>query len=236
MADYPSVTAAAPGPAAPAIPAPVAAPGPAIAPVATLSFTLALVALSGYVDAVSYLRYNKLYVSFMTGNTTSLGVAIAKHDASEVMLLFGVIALFVTGVMAGNLLARRAGPWSRTLILLVVAALLLLAGVWPAGAIACLVLAMGALNATVHKEGSVAVSLTYVTGTLVHFGAGLADLVSGRAPEKGWPGPVTFWLAFLGGALAGGALLVQWGALALPVAVGCSLLLALVAWRVRDTQ
>lgn len=212
------------------------APAPPIAPLATLSFTLALVALSGYVDAVSYLRYNKLYVSFMTGNTTSLGVAIAKHDASKVVLLFGVITLFVTGVVAGNLLARRAGPWGRTVVLLTVATLLLLAGAWLAGAIVCLALAMGALNATVHKEGAVAVSLTFVTGTLVHFGLGLADLVSGRTPEKGWPGSVTFWLAFLGGALAGGALLVQWEALVLPVAVGCSLLLALVARRIRDTQ
>ena len=214
-------------------PAPAATPD---APVATLSFTLALVALSGYVDAVSYLRYDKLYVSFMSGNTTSLGVAIAKHDAGKVVLLFGVIALYVTGVMGGNLLTRRSGPWSRTLILLVVAALLLGAGVWPAGAIACLVLAMGALTAVVHKEGSVSVSLGYVTGTLMQIGRGLADLVSGHAPEKGWPGLFTFWLAFLGGALTGGALLAQFGGLVLPIAVGISLLLALLARRVRDTQ
>ncbi len=234
-----ATTSPVPAPAAaPSPPAPTPGPAPAApaAPLATLGFTLALVALSGYVDAVSYLRYDKLYVSFMTGNTTSLGVAIAQHDASKVVLLFGVIALFVTGVMGGNLLARWAGPWGRTVVLLVVAALLLLAGGWPAGAIAGLALAMGALNATVHQEGAVAVSLTYVTGTLVHFGVGLADLVSGRTPEKGWPGPVTFWLAFLGGALAGGALLVQRGVLALPIAVGFSLLLALLARRVRDTQ
>ncbi len=235
MATSASVTAPAPSPVPAPAPAP-ATPDPPAAPPATQSFTLALVALSGYVDAVSYLRYNKIYVSFMTGNTTSLGVALAQRDGGKVVLLFGVIALFVTGVLAGNLLQRRAGQWGRTVVLFAVAALLLLAWPWPAGTIACLALAMGVLNATVHKEGSVAVSLTYVTGTLVHFGVGLADLVSGRTPEKGWPGPVLFWLAFLGGALAGGALLVQRDALALPVAIGLTLLLALVTRRVRDTK
>ena len=120
-------------------------------------------------------------------------------------------------------------------MLLVVAALLLVAMAWPAGAIACLALAMGALTATVHKEGSVSVSVGYVTGTLMQVGLGLADLVSGHAPAKGWLDLVSFWLAFLGGALAGAALLAQLGGLVLPVAVGSCLLLALVARRVRDT-
>ncbi|AMJ67477.1 YoaK family protein [Hymenobacter sp. PAMC 26628] len=238
MATISSGPAAAAGPAAvpAAAPAPAAAAGPAIALLATQSFTLALVTLSGYVDAISYLRYDKLYVSFMSGNTTALGVALAQHSASKIVLLFGVVALYVTGVMGGNLLSRWAGQWSRTLVLLVVAALLLGAGAWPAGAIACLALAMGVLTATVHKEGSVSVSLGYVTGTLMQIGRGLADLVSGHAPAKGWPGLFSVWLAFVGGALAGGALLVQRGALALPVAVGGSLLLALLARRVRDTK
>ncbi|WP_375419198.1 YoaK family protein [uncultured Hymenobacter sp.] len=225
-----------PGPVLATAPVPAATPGPAAVPPATLRFTLALVALAGYVDAVSYLRYQGLYVSFMSGNTTALGVAIAKQTTSKIGQLAGVLALFVVGALLGNLLARWARQWGRTLILTCVAGLLLLAGAWPAGAIACLTLAMGALNATVHKEGSVTVSLTYVTGTLVHFATGLADLLSGQAPAKDWPGLLTFWLAFLGGALAGAVLLVQQGPLALPIAVGLALVLALVARRVQGTQ
>ena len=218
----------------PGVPAPLA-PASAAVPLGTLSFTLALTALGGYVDSLSYLRYQKLYVSFMSGNSTALGVALGKRDASQAVLLFGVIALFMTGALVGNLLAHWAGQWSRTVVLGAVAALLL-AGAWPAGGIGCLALAMGALNATVHQEGGVKVSLTYVTGTLVSLGMGLANLLTGQAPPAGWPGPILFWLAFVGGALVGAVAVLHAGALALPGAVGLSLLLALVGRRVRDTQ
>ena len=208
---------------------------PAALPLGALSFTLALVALAGYIDAVGYLRFQGVFVSFMSGNTTSLGVAVAKEDTSKLLELAGVIGLFVAGVVGGSLLHRRAGRWGNTLLLLVILNLLVLAYTLPAAAIESLVLAMGALNASVHQVGRVKVSLTFVTGTLVRFGTGLADWLSGQAPAQDWLWPVTLWLAFLAGALGGAAALRHLGPAALLGAAGLSLGLALLARRVRGT-
>jgi len=211
------------------------APAPAALPLGALSFTLALVALAGYVDAVGYLRFAGVFVSFMSGNTTSLGVAVAQEDTAKLLELAGVIGLFVAGVVGGSLLHRRAGRWGNTLLLLVIVGLLGLAYAWPPAAIESLVLAMGALNASVHQVGRVKVSLTFVTGTLVRFGAGLADWLSGQAPAQDWLWPVALWLAFLAGALGGAAALRHLGGGALLGAAGLSLGLAVVARRVRGT-
>jgi uncharacterized membrane protein YoaK (UPF0700 family) len=211
------------------------APAPAALPLGALSFTLALVALAGYVDAVGYLRFQGVFVSFMSGNTTSLGVAVAEEDTARLLELAGVIGLFVAGVVGGSLLHRRAGHWGNTLILLLIAALLGLAAAWPPAAIESLVLAMGALNASVHQVGRVKVSLTFVTGTLVRFGTGLADWLGGQVRAEDWLWPTTLWLAFLAGALGGAAALRHLGGAALPGAAGLSAGLALLARRVRGT-
>lgn len=209
---------------------------PARLPLGALSFTLALVALAGYVDAVGYLRFQGVFVSFMSGNTTSLGVAVAQEDASRAWELAEVVGLFVAGVVGGSLLHRRAGTWGNTLLLLVIVNLLVLAYALPVAAIAGLVLAMGMLNASVHQVGRVKVSLTFVTGTLVRFGAGLADWLSGQAPAQDWLWPITLWLAFGAGALGGAAGLAHLGPHALLAAAGLSLGLSAVARRVRGTE
>ena len=211
------------------------APAPDALPLGALSFTLALVALAGYVDAVGYLRFQGVFVSFMSGNTTSLGVAVAEEDTNKLRELAGVIGLFVAGVVAGSLLHRRAGRWGNTLLLLVILNLLVLAYALPEAAIESLVLAMGVLNASVHQVGRIKVSLTFVTGTLVRFGTGLADWLSGQAPAQDWLWPVTLWLAFLAGALGGAAALRHLGSAALLGAAAFSLGLATVARRVRGT-
>jgi uncharacterized membrane protein YoaK (UPF0700 family) len=211
------------------------ADSPSKLPLGALGFTLALVALAGYVDAVGYLRFQGVFVSFMSGNTTSLGVAVATEDAARAGELAEVLGLFVAGVVGGSLLHRRAGRWGNSLLLLTLASLLLLASAAPPVAIASLVLAMGALNASVHQVGRVKVSLTFVTGTLVRFGTGLADWLGGQAPAQDWLWPVTLWLAFLAGALGGAAGLAHLGPGALLGAAAWSLGLAGVARRVRGT-
>jgi len=208
---------------------------PAAAPLAALSFTLTLVALAGYVDAVGYLRFAGLFVSFMSGNTTSLGVAVAHEDAARAGELAGVVALFVAGVVVGSVLHRWAGRWGNTLLLVVIANLLVLATALPPTTITSLVLAMGVLNASVHQVGRVKVSLTFVTGTLVRFGAGLADWLSDAAPAHDWLWPVTLWLAFLAGALGGAAAQQHLPQVALLLAAGLSLALAGAARWVRGT-
>lgn len=203
---------------------------------ASFSLVLAILALAGFVDAYSFVQFGKLFVSFMSGNTTSLGVAVAHYDADKLHQLPLVLGLFVGGVALGSLLHNWAGRWSAALILAVVAALLGLAHGYPAGAVVGLTLGMGILNASVHEVGGVKVSITFVTGALVKVGAGLADLLSGRHESWAWLWQFMLWVAFLGGALAGATALRHLPQAALLVAAGLSLVLALAAGLVHGLQ
>lgn len=196
---------------------------------ASFGLVLAILALAGFVDAYSFVQFSKLFVSFMSGNTTSLGVAVAHHDGEKLHQLPLVLGLFVGGVVLGSLLHNWAGHWSAALILAVVAALLGLAHGYPAGAIVALTLGMGILNASVHEVDGVKVTITFITGALVKVGAGLADLLSGRHESWAWLWQFTLWLAFGGGALAGATALQHLHQAALLLAAGFSLVLALVA-------
>ena len=64
------------------------------------NLAFALAALAGFVDASGYLSADRYFVSFMSGNTTRLGVelAIAPMQALIPLLL---IACFVAGVIGG---------------------------------------------------------------------------------------------------------------------------------------
>jgi uncharacterized membrane protein YoaK (UPF0700 family) len=203
---------------------------------AAFGLTLAIVALAGFVDAYSFLQFKGLFVSFMSGNTTALGVAVAAGDAAHLHELLPTLGLFVSGVVGGSLLHAGTGRWGSTAILGVVAALLLLAHYYPALTLRSLPLAMGVLNAAVHEVGGVKVSLTFVTGTLVRFGTGLADLLRGQLTSWAWLWQLALWLAFLVGALTGAGFLLHLRPEALPAAAGLSLVLALLAGLVRGLR
>ena len=205
-------------------------PLPPPSTLAAFSLVLGIVGLAGFVDAYSFVQFKELFVSFMSGNTTSLGVALAEHDASHGRQLAQIIGLFVGGVVLGTLLHGWVGPrWAAPVLLALVAALLLLAHVCPALGAGGLTLAMGVLNASVHKIGEVQVSLTFFTGALVKLGAGLADLLSGRAKAWGWLWQLALWGCFLGGALGGAVVVRHQPHAALPLAAGFGLGLALLA-------
>lgn len=191
---------------------------------------LGIVVLAGYADSVSYLQFHKVYASFMSGNTTALGVALASARWPHAAVLAGVVLTFVLGVVVGTWL-HRVGPRPASSVLAAIAGLLVAAGLVPAG-LWLLVLSMGMLNAAVHQTGKTALGLTYVTGALVKTGAALADGLGGRGWQPGWYWQALDWLCLaagaVGGALAYGSL-AQRGALV--AAAGAALALALVARR-----
>lgn len=167
---------------------------------------VAAAALAGYVDATGFLAGNSYFVSFMSGNTTRLGVDLATSPATAAIPAL-LIGGFVVGVFGGALLAAWAGAQRKFAVLALVA--LLLAGAAGAGLagqtsalLALLVLAMGALNNTFQKDGEVSVGLTYMTGALVRFAQGLAARVLGRR-ETGWQGWLMLWLGLALGAVIG---------------------------------
>jgi len=61
---------------------------------------------------------------------------------------------------------------------------------------------MGAENAVFERGGEVRIGLTYMTGSLVRIGSGIAGLILGRG-SNGLAAYLLLWLGFVAGAIAG---------------------------------
>jgi uncharacterized membrane protein YoaK (UPF0700 family) len=180
-----------------------------------VALACALSGLAGYVDGIGYLYLGGLFVSFMSGNSTRLGVTLAQGQWWNAAEALGLIALFVTGAGAGCLIVLGGGanrqanrqPW----VLLVETSLLVAAALGytfglPDVAIAFIVLAMGLENSVFQVEGGL--GLTYVTGTLVKVGQLAAAALMGGA-RWAWVPNLLLWAALVTGALCG-ALAYHW--------------------------
>lgn len=196
--------------------------GVSSAPVSSKTDGLLLSVTGGLVDACGFLTLGGLFVSHMTGNTTSLAVAFGQgHWLVGWPHLFA-IPFFVLGVFLGYraILAsrslRRCG-----LILLVEAALLtifatalLLFGELPrntAGFYLMAIpplLAMGMQNSTLRQIGRSAFPSTYMTGVLDTIGRAAADLSLNSADKSAIDqskGALMIYASYLSGALLGSA-------------------------------
>lgn len=194
--------------------------------------------VAGYVDAIGFLKLGGFFVSFMSGNSTRLGVGAATGHWETVRTVVILVGLFVAGVVAGALVARRVGEGRRSAVLALEAALLALgAGLITAGfdaaGVGAMVLAMGAENAVFQRDGDVGVGLTYMTGALVKAGQRIAAALTG-GDRWAWGPYLLLWAGLtLGGAL-GAAAYLRFGVAALWAAAGVVATLAAVkAWRER---
>lgn len=186
-----------------------------------------LAALAGMVDAIGFLHLGHLFVSYMSGNSTQFAVDLGRGDLAKAGPILVLVVLFVMGAAAGQLIAHFTGSWHLTCVLAAVALLLVIAAVL-AMAPEPMVVAMGALNASMHRVGTIGVSLTYVTGTLVKFGQGLGDFLARRATGWIWLEQASPWAGLIAGAAAGGAAYTRLGESVIWVPVGLAGLLA--AW------
>jgi uncharacterized membrane protein YoaK (UPF0700 family) len=183
-----------------------------------------LSALAGYVDAVGFLTLGGFFVSFMSGNSTRMGVGLATERWGEAGAAAGLIVLFVIGVVIGGTVARRAGEGRRSAVLAAEAALLLVgaalcaAGHRGAGMVA-VVMAMGVENAVFQKQGDVGVGLTYMTGTLVRMGQRITTALHG-GPRWDWVPFLALWMGLAAGGAVGAVSFLRIGVLALwPAAI-----------------
>ena len=173
----------------------------------------ALSALAGYVDGIGFLHLGGLFVSFMSGNSTRMGVSLAEGSFRPAAEAAGLIALFVIGAAGGSLIVLGRGVHRQPRVLLAEAALLAAAALCyefglPRSSVAAIVLAMGLENAVFQIEGGGGLGLTYVTGALVKAGQLMASALTGGAPF-GWVPSLLMWAAMVIGALCG-ALAYQW--------------------------
>jgi uncharacterized membrane protein YoaK (UPF0700 family) len=191
-----------------------------------LLLAVVLAALAGMVDAIGYIRLQHLFVSFMSGNSTQFAVEAGSGRFAEAEPILVLIAVFVVGAAGGHLLAHATGRRHLSAVLAMVAALLALSALFDTAPLP-MVFAMGALNAAMHRAGDVSVSLTYVTGTLVKFGQGLGDAVTGRANGWVWAEQALPWIGLIAGGLLAVAVKQRVGAAVdwLPVAMSAALFL-----------
>jgi uncharacterized membrane protein YoaK (UPF0700 family) len=178
-----------------------------------------LAALAGFVDAIGYLHLSGLFVSYMSGNSTQLAVALGQGNLGEAATIAELVALFVLGAAAGQMVAGFTGEWHMTCVLVGVTVLLAISGVLST-APEPMVFAMGALNAALHRAGHIPVSLTFVTGVLVRFGQGLGDFLIRRTSGWNWLVQAVPWVGLITGATLGGTAYLRMGEAVIWVPVG----------------
>jgi uncharacterized membrane protein YoaK (UPF0700 family) len=196
------------------------------------ALAIGLSALAGYVDAIGFIHLGGFFVSFMSGNSTRLGVGLIERSDNAVVA-GSLIALFVTGVIAGSLLGQFAKLQRRPAVLILVAILLSAAALGAAAgatevAVIAMVLAMGAENAVFEHDGELHIGLTYMTGTLVKFGQRVAAAITGGS-RFAWASYGLLWAGLVAGAVAGAASYAWLGLSSLWIAAGVASLFAIIA-------
>jgi uncharacterized membrane protein YoaK (UPF0700 family) len=198
-----------------------------------LTLAVLITAIAGMVDVVAFLALGGFFASFMSGNSTRLAIG-ATENWLDVQLAASLIAAFVGGAMVAALLRHRHPARRQAVTLMLVAGLLGIAALfadfgstWP---MLLLAGAMGAVNLLFEADGDIRVGLTYMSGTLVRLGQGLADLLTRRPPAE-WQKPLLLWGGFIGGGLIGVGLYARIGLPTLWVPTALAALLAGLAWR-----
>ena len=191
---------------------------------------IALTAVTGLVDAFSYLSLGHVFVANMTGNVIFLGFALAGvGEISIVGTVVAVLAFALGAMVGGRAGGGRAVHRGRLLgfATSVQAAVVVVAAVIASTAgsqdstvrlalIGLLALAMGGQNAVVRRVAVLDLTTTVLTLTVT-------GLVADSTPRSVRGRRLLSVLAMLTGALVGGALL-HWTFLAAPLWLAAVLL------------
>ncbi|WP_404336470.1 YoaK family protein [Sphingomonas sp. MMS12-HWE2-04] len=197
---------------------------------------IGLAALAGFVDALAFTSLGGFYASFMSGNSTRLGVGLGADGIGDALTAFALVLSFVSGVILASVIARAAPGRDKAMIMTTVTGLLVLAAIVATvmpGPIALLLLAMamGCENGVFTRDGEVTIGLTYMTGTIVRMGQKLAAALMGDGDRWAWVPYLALWLGFVAGAVSGAASQLRWGWSALWLAAIVSAVLAIVIAR-----
>ncbi|MGW1271532.1 YoaK family protein [Streptomyces sp. NPDC002491] len=206
-----------PGPAQPAPQNPGGRGGVRLVPV-----LLVLTAMSGLIDAVTYLGLGHVFTANMTGNVVVLGFAAAGAPGFSVPHTATSLVFFLAGAATGGRVARRLGDGSRRAparAMLATEALLLAVAAAVASAasddaqvtvyavITLTAFAMGLRNATVRRLSVPGITTTtVVTMTLTGLAA---DSWAGDGSGRGSPRRAAAVTAMFSGAVLGAALVLH---------------------------
>ena len=191
---------------------------------------LALTAVTGLVDAVSYLALGHVFTANMTGNVVFLGFALAAAPGLSISRSAAALGAFVFGAAIGGKLAAHIGAQTRrrwaSIACAVEAGLLLVAAALAgrhfdeSGRVYLLIaltgIAMGLRNAVVRKLAERDLTTTVLTLTITGIAA---DSSAGSNPS--WTRRLLSVALMFAGAGAGAWLLRY--SLALPLAISSAI-------------
>jgi uncharacterized membrane protein YoaK (UPF0700 family) len=208
----------------------------AIPPKHPLTLATILTVLAGFLDAAAYIELNHLYVSFMSGNSTHLGLSIPTGDLSQILGVLIVIGAFVFGAFAGTWVSDNSGPHSLILTLAAETAMLFIAVILAVmsalhPSLFVVAVAMGMQNSLHQVVAGADVGRGFITGALFSLGQSLARLKCGNG--QGWRAASYFvsWLVFVIGASIGAVSLSHFGLVAcLTGALAVALALLVCLW------
>jgi len=128
--------------------------------------------IAGYIDATGLIKW-KIYVSFMSGNTTQLGVALSTDKDGVIMTSVIAISCFLLGIYAGACLSL----WKKTdyqiftcyIVSFMLTCYTIIAYIYTihiGSSIAIIGFSTGLMNTIVTTVGNQKVNTDFVTGTL----------------------------------------------------------------------
>lgn len=186
-----------------------------------LAIFLALIA--GYIDATGLIQW-KTYVSFMSGNTTSLGAAISTGKSGIIITSVTVISYFLLGIYAGTCLSLWKRIKNQILTFYLVSGILIfytiIAYFYDINnllSIAIVGFSMGIMNTIVTSVGNQKVNTDFVTGTLNSLARNTAmltmtdDKVEKQEYKSNAIYLLLLWIGFLSGAFIAPILLDYFG-------------------------
>ncbi|CAN5791341.1 YoaK family protein [soil metagenome] len=198
-----------------------------------IALAICLAALAGFVDALAFSSLGGFFASFMSGNTTRLGVAFATERHDEVRMAGALLLSFVSGVMIATVIARRWPRHAQTAVMIAVTLLLALAATIMdlapnIKALLLLAVAMGAQNGLFPRDGEMSIGLTSIAGSLVRVAERLAGALMGDPDRWAWIHHLMLWLAFLCCVVSGVRSHAAFGTGALWLATGGAAMLAVM--------
>nr|WP_294784625.1 YoaK family protein [uncultured Flavobacterium sp.] len=131
-----------------------------------------LACIAGYLDAVGILKW-KIYVSFMSGNTTQLGIALYTEKLAVIITTFTVIICFILGIYTGTCLSLLKDSKIPKLPFYIVSGILIMYteisryyNINTVLSIAVIGFSTGIMNTIVTSVGDQKINTDFVTGTL----------------------------------------------------------------------
>jgi len=183
---------------------------------AALVFDVLIVILAGFLDAIGFTYLSALYVSFMSGNSTGLGIAVANGHSGFAFSSAAVLGSFVFGAFAGSLLVATRKPAATPVVLAVEAGLVagaaaLVGHAEQVPSLLPVCIAMGMQNAVPRQVDGVEGGRSYVTGALFGMAKALALSVADRRHLAQAAVHGSTWLALVSGAVGGSLSLAAFG-------------------------